>query len=158
LPTAERRVLVLLEAAHAAMAEADERADARRARLDEAIAYLGEARQRPPTIWAGDVLLGLALALDRAGDRAASDVVLADAHRGKRAPRADAARYLASADDALALAALAAEGDDRPGALKTWEAWLASPAARGAWAAPARARLRSLDKAAPAPAPKGRRR
>ncbi len=47
------------------------------AQLDEAIAYLREARQRPPTQLAGDVLLSLALALDRAGV----------ARRGRRHPR-----------------------------------------------------------------------
>ncbi len=149
LASAERRVVVLLEAAHAAMAIDDDfagREGARRGHLEEAVAYLREARLRPPTIWTGDVLFGLAIALDRAGDRAASDAVLAEAHRTGRAPRADAPRYLARADDAIALTAIAAEGDDRAGAARSWEAWLATPAGRGPWAAAAQARLEALKK------------
>ncbi|WP_437876483.1 hypothetical protein [Sorangium sp. So ce513] len=47
-----------------------------RADLDEAIAYLREARQRAQSQLARDVTLSLALVLDRAGDRAQADAAL----------------------------------------------------------------------------------
>lgn len=163
LPTADRRVSVLLEAAHASM-DAEGRAASGKtdaAHLDEAIAYLREARQRPPTQYAGDVLLSLGLALDRAGQKDQAEAVLAEVARtGARpggagavaaGPRA-ALDYLAAPEDRLALEALAAEGNDRAAAIKAWEAFLAGPAGKGAWAAPARARLDQLRKGGGKPA------
>jgi tetratricopeptide (TPR) repeat protein len=159
LATADRRALVLLEAAWAAMdVDADAPEAARRGRLDEAMAYLAEARRRPPTAWTGDVLFALAIALDRSGDRAGSDGVLADAARSRRAPSANAARYVTRAEDAIAVGAIAAEQGDRADAAKAWEAWLATSAGRGPWAASGRARLEALRKAAVAPKHKGSRR
>ncbi|WP_437855598.1 hypothetical protein [Sorangium sp. So ce363] len=91
LGTADQRALVLLEAAHLSMATAGAAsvadASARppagahgeaaaRGDLDEAIAYLREARLRAQTQLARDVTLSLALALDRAGDKAQADAAL----------------------------------------------------------------------------------
>ncbi|WP_437529557.1 hypothetical protein WME79_47985 [Sorangium sp. So ce726] len=91
LGTADQRALVLLEAAHLSMATAGaaSAADASarppagahgeaaaRGDLDEAIAYLREARLRAQTQLARDVTLSLALALDRAGDKAQADAAL----------------------------------------------------------------------------------
>ncbi len=164
LPTADRRVAVLLEAAHASM-ESEGRATSGKAgeaaRLEEAVAYLREARQRPPTQYAGDVLLSLGLALDRAGQHDQAEAVLADVARtGARPGGAGAAAagpraaldYLAAPEDRLALEALAAEGSDRAAAIKAWEAFLAGPGGKGAWAAAARARLDQLRKGGGKPA------
>ncbi|WP_437762732.1 hypothetical protein WMF27_44725 [Sorangium sp. So ce281] len=99
LGTADRRALVLLEAAHLSMATAGaasvagasarpptsahrdahrdaHREAAARGDLDEAIAYLREARLRAQTQLARDVTLSLALALDRSGDKAQADAAL----------------------------------------------------------------------------------
>lgn len=148
LAPSSRRVEVLLEAALLAMAD-EARPPA--ARADEAIAYLREARQRPGSPLAGDVLVALALALDRAGDRVQADATLADVRRGSARPLG--ARYLAAPEDGLALAALAAERFDAGAAAKQWEAFLGGHGGRGAWAAEAKARLERL-RHGEAPAPK----
>lgn len=145
LATADRRVLVLLEAAHVSMAVAAKTAAATpgsKPALDEAIAYLREARQRPPTALTNDVLVSLALALDRTGERVQADAVLADAHP----PSADARPapdYLAVPEDKLCLDALVAPTAD---AAKHWEAYLATSAGKGPFAAAARARLDGAKK------------
>lgn len=180
LSSTELRVSVLLEAAHASMAaysadpEKDagdapaiktdaKAADAKPNPLDEAIAYLREAKQRPPTMLANDVALALVLALDRAGEREAADAALADAHRTGARVRKSTLDYLSSADEKLALEALVLEGSDRAAAVKSWEAYLATPAGKGPWATAARARLDALKrgggkvKKAPAAAPPGKR-
>ncbi|AUX48757.1 hypothetical protein SOCE26_102980 [Sorangium cellulosum] len=195
LATADQRALVLLEAAHLSMAAAggapasppagaasapppagstpaSPPAEGAGAGLDEAIAYLREARHRAQTQLARDVTLSLALALDRAGDRAQADAALEgaaaaveagaaraiDAHAGAAAREhaADdaagaAARlrtvdYLASPDDRLALEALALERTAAAAAIERWEAYLSGAGGRGPWAASARARLDALRK------------
>jgi tetratricopeptide (TPR) repeat protein len=171
LGTTDRRVSVLLEAAHASMAAEGAggapptlselaRAPAPpagtaatptgsaplRPRLDEAIAYLREARQRPPTQLAGDVLLSLALALDRAGSREEANATLTEAERAGARLRSGQLAYLATAEDRAALDALAVESSDRVAAQKGWEAYLAGPGGKGPWAPAARARLEALKK------------
>lgn len=162
LATVDRRVSVLLEAAHVSMASegaggapptADElvkgervRRASHRARLDEAIAYLREARQRPPTQLVGDVLLSLALALDRAGSREEADATMAEAERAGARLHSGTLEYLATTEDRAALDALADESSDRAAAQKAWESYLAGPGGTGAWAAAARARLDALRK------------
>jgi tetratricopeptide (TPR) repeat protein len=160
LPHADRRVSVLLEAAHVSMAaEALPHGDApARPRLDEAIAYLREARQRPPTQLSGDVLLSLALVLDRAGDKVQADAALGDAHRmGAELRPGDGAgnppvgtaavlEYLGVTADQSALQALSLEATDRPRAIKSWETFLASQGAGSPWVAAARMRLDQLRK------------
>jgi tetratricopeptide (TPR) repeat protein len=153
LGAADQRVLVLLEAAHVSMAVEAARVAASsgkdaRPRLDEAAAYLREARQRPPTALSGDALLSLVLVLDRNGDRIQADAALADALRTGVQLHAKAPEYLALAEDKLCLEALAAEG---AAAAKLWESYLAGPGGKGPWAAPARARLEALTKAPRAP-------
>lgn len=172
LSSTDRRVSVLLEAAHVSMASEGMGGAVRtagelvnperptnavtmgralpipqhRARLDEAIAYLREARQRPPTQLVGDVLLSLALALDRAGAKEEADATMAEAERAGARLRTGALEYLATAEDRAALEALAIESSDRAAAQKAWESYLAGPAGKGAWAAAARARLDALRK------------
>jgi len=174
LSSTERRVSVLLEAAHASMAAHAAEGDKAEAKasdakaladkaspLDEAIAYLREAKQRPPTQLTNDVALSLVLALDRAGERDQADAALADAHRSGARVRSSSLDYLSSTDEKLALEALVLEGSDRTAAMKSWEAYLATPAGKGPWAVAARARLDALKrgggkvvKAAIAPAKK----
>lgn len=157
LSSTEVRVSVLLEAAHASMAaysanperetsaKSDSKgADLKASPLDEAIAYLREAKQRPPTMLANDVALALVLALDRAGEREAADAALADAHRSGARVRRSSLDYLSSTDERIALEALAQQGSDRAAAIKLWEAYLATPAGKGPWGTAARARLDAL--------------
>lgn len=155
LPSTELRVSVLLEAAHASMAAhaadpskagADEKGGAKASPLDEAIAYLREAKQRPPTLLANDVTLALVLALDRAGEREAADAALADAHRTGARVRRSQLDYLSVSDEKIALEALVQEGSDGAAAIKSWEAYLATPAGKGPWATAARARLDALKR------------
>ena len=169
----DRRVSVLLEAAHLSMtAEGAAGALVRtgdlakpkaapRPRLDEAIAYLREARQRPPTQLTSDVLLSLALTLDRAGAREEADAVLIEAQRTGAKLRSGPLSYLVAPEDRAALEALSAEGSDRAAAQKAWEAYLAGPGGKGPWAGAARARLELLrrggaraKKAGPRPRPR----
>jgi tetratricopeptide (TPR) repeat protein len=168
LGTPDRRVSVLIEAAHLSMAAeaagtaatpGDVGTKGARAPLDEAAAYLREARQRPATSLAGDVLLSLALVLDRAGLREQADAALVEAQRSGDADRFRSTSgkprspdYLAVPEDALAIAALAAEGRDRGEAQRGWEAFLAGPGGKGAWAAAAKARLDAAKKGGPAKA------
>lgn len=143
LASADRRVSVLLEAAHVSMAVATRTRPAAGSRpsLDEAIAYLREARQRPPTALVNDVLVSLALALDRSGDRVQADAVLADARALQL--RAGSPPYLVAAEDKVCLDALIAAPVD---AAKLWEAYLAGPGGKGPWAAAARGRLDAAKK------------
>lgn len=159
LSSTERRVSVLLEAAHASMAaitnDQEEKAPAGKDKiadslkaspLDEAIAYLREAKQRPPTLLANDVALTLVLALDRAGEREAAEAALADAHRTGARVRQSTLDYLSSNEEKLALEALVQEGSDRAAAMKSWEAYLQTAAGKGPFAATARARLDALKR------------
>ena len=161
LGSSDRRVAVLLEAAHVSMAVAATRASSgatapaeapstepKRAPLDEAAAYLREARQRPPSALSGDVLLSLVLVLDRNGDRVQADAALADARASGVRLRAGGPSYLAAVEDKACLEALAAEG---AAAAKSWETYLAGPGGKTPWAASARARLEAAKKA-PRPA------
>jgi tetratricopeptide (TPR) repeat protein len=152
LGTGERRIAVLLEAAHVSMAveaahaaspEAAAKADAR-PRLDEAAAYLREARQRPPTALSGDVILSLVLVLDRKGERVEADAALGDALRSGVRLRAGTLDYLAASEDRACLEALTSDG---PAAVKLWEGYLAGSGGKGPWAAAARARLEAARKA-----------
>jgi tetratricopeptide (TPR) repeat protein len=158
LGAADRRVAVLLEAAYVSMTVAAAKASqpekgkdkpaADKPSLDEAIAYLREARQRPPTALTGDVLLSLVLVLDRNGDRVQADAALADARAEGVHLRAGAPDYLVSDEDKPYLEALASEG---AASVKLWETYLAGSGGKGPWAKAARARLEAAKKA-PRPA------
>lgn len=159
LATADRRVLVLLEAAHAFMTVAGTRstgdstgpgatARAKPAEpaLDEAVAYLREARGRPPTQLAGDVLLSLALVLDRTGNRDEANATLAAADRMSTQVRGNALGYVAAPEDGVALEALALEASDPAAAQRGWEAYLAGPGGKGPWRTAARRRVDLLKR------------
>jgi tetratricopeptide (TPR) repeat protein len=137
--SATERALALIEAADVSMAVA---AGSPPARLDEAVAYLREARLRAPSELAADASLALALALDRAGDHAASDAALSEGARAGARVRAFA--FLAAPEDQIAIEALALEPGDKAGAQKKWEAFLAGAGGHGPWAATARARVDGL--------------
>ncbi|WP_437287869.1 hypothetical protein [Sorangium sp. So ce406] len=163
LGTADQRALVLLEAAHLSMAAAGAaagaaastadagakpqggaRGEGARADLDEAIAYLREARQRSQSQLARDVTLSLALALDRAGDRAQADAALEGEVAGA-APEATRAR---AADPHAGAAARARAAGQQAGAAAQAADPHAGAAAREHAAddlASAAARLRSVD-------------
>lgn len=146
LAPADRRILVLLEAAHVSMAVAGKTpstAAGSKPSLDEALAYLREARQRPPTARANDVLVSLALVLDRSGDRVQADAVLADAHAPSAETQPASLEYLVMAEDKVCLDALLAGPAD---AAKLWESYLAGPGGKGPWASAARARLDAAKK------------
>jgi tetratricopeptide (TPR) repeat protein len=145
LPTNERRIGVLLEAAFTSMAIEGAKA-AGQARADEAIGYLREARQRPPSGLTQDVLVALALALDRGGERAQADVMLSEAARSSTRARGDAPSYVSAPEDRLAIEGIALESTDRDAALKSWEAYLGSAGGRSAWVAAARGRIDALRK------------
>ncbi|CAN99063.1 hypothetical protein sce8891 [Sorangium cellulosum So ce56] len=193
LGTADQRALVLLEAAHLSMATAgaasvadasarppagahrDAHGEATaRGDLDEAIAYLREARLRAQTQLARDVTLSLALALDRSGDKAQADAALEgdaaalEVARGRAEDRSAGAaarertaddlasaaarlrtvEYLAVPEDRLALEALALERAMTAAAIARWEAYLSGAGGQGPWAPAARARLDALRRGA----------
>ena len=112
------------------------------ARLDEALAYLREARLRAPNELSGAASLALALALDRAGDHAASDAALFEGARA--GARVRVFNFLAAPEDQLAIEALALEPGDKAGAQKKWETFLVGAGGHGPWASAARARLDAL--------------
>lgn len=148
LGSADRATQVLLEAAHLAIADArvaETRALAT-AGLEEALAYLREARQRPPTRLAGDVLVSLALVLDRTGDRAQADAVLADARRGD-VRLAEGVDYVTLEEDKLALEALVLEGTDRAAAARAWRRHLDGPGGQAPWVDASRRRFDETGRA-----------
>lgn len=173
LGSTDRRVLVMLEAAHLSMTAegaggppspgelAKPRVTPRR-HLDEAAAYLREAQQLPPSALSGEVMLSLALVLDRSGAREEADAMLAEAVRGGvkvRAGSPGSLGYVAAPEDRAALEALSAEGSDRAAAIKGWEAYLGGAGGKGPWAAAAKARLDVLKKGGGGrAAPKGKAR
>lgn len=160
----DRRITVLLEAAYVSMAVATTHLFAetfgaptssaqakgasgkteRKAPLDEAVAYLREARQRPPTALSGDVLLSLVLVLDRNGDRTGADAALTDARTEGVHLHPGAPEYLVTTDDKPCLEALAADG---AASAKLWETYLQGPSGKGPWAQAAKARLEAAKKA-----------
>lgn len=163
LPDDSQRVGVLLEAAHASMAEAATLpaspgaappsldtvgAPTRASLLEEAIAYLREARRLPNTELGGDVLLSLALTLDRAGRGPQADALLVEGARIGATARAGTPDYLAATDDKLLLEGLALAPTDVKAAREKFEAYVAGG---GVWAEAAQRRSSKL--AAPAAKP-----
>jgi tetratricopeptide (TPR) repeat protein len=151
----DERSRVLLEAALVAFAVEGEKGQAPQKRPDggveipprisEALAYLREARQKQSVLSAA-VTLALALALDRAGDRTQADAMLAEAIRAGARMDGLLEPLVFDAGDKLALEAMSLESVDRPEAMKKWEAYLASPAGKGPFAAPAKGRLEALKR------------
>lgn len=149
----------LVEAGLASMAAG--RSDGERVPV-EAVAFLREARAVPANPIVAETALALALALDRAGDAPGAAAQLADAVRlGVSAERV--AELAADPAEALALAALAAEGGDRAAAIAAWDRFLeAAPSSRDRAAAERRrdalrGSSRPRDGARPAATPPRRR-
>lgn len=159
LANPDREVAVLLEAAHLSMAVVGDAATPENpvssASLDEALAYLREARTKPATQYRGDVLWSLALIVDRADQKENADALLREAAQTGARLRVDSLDYAAHASDIDALGALAAELADRASAVSRWEAFLASADGKGPWAKAAKRRLDALRRDAPK-APKAR--
>jgi hypothetical protein len=148
LPTPALQVLALLEAAHASMTVEGAKASRTSARLDEAIAYLREAEQRAAsTGLEADVLLSLALVLDRGGDRAQADAALAEAGRVGAASRRAPFPWIAATADGIALEALALELSDRAVASRKWQDYTAAAGGTSPWIAAAHARRTALGAA-----------
>ncbi len=141
--------------------------------LDEAIGYLTEARRRGSPPGFGDyVPAALALALDRQGRDEEARGVAAEAGGpwslfprvegvtdkphggdGRAAPTARGKAPAPSAQPVLpageihAMVAMLAERDDPSLAREQWQAFLASPAGKGPWAAHAKRHLAALGSA-----------
>lgn len=148
----EARVRVLLEAGLAAMAAEGAKPEAREPkatepprRIAEALAFLREAKQKESSLQP-EVLLVLSLALDRAGERAQADTTLGEAVRAGVQAGGASSSMVADPNDKLALDALAAEQGKTADAVKAWEAYLATPAGKGPFAAAAKARLEAVKR------------
>jgi tetratricopeptide (TPR) repeat protein len=158
LPDNGQRVAVLLEAAHVSMAEAAARpmrpaapaapsaapVETRESLLAEAIAYLREARQVPNTHLTGDVILSLALTLDRADRLTQADALLIEVARTGATARPGTPEYLVEADDKLLIDALALSSTDPKAARGKLEAYLASGSGQGAWNEAAQKRMNKI--------------
>lgn len=149
LANPDREVAVLLEAAHVAMAApapAGSEGASSIAGLDEAAAYLREARARPATQYKGDVSWSLALVVDRTGQKENADALVSEARRSGARLHPAGIDYVASDGDLDALAALAKETDEPANAAAHWAAFLAGPGGKGPWAKAASRRLEALRK------------
>jgi tetratricopeptide (TPR) repeat protein len=146
LPGAEARARVLLEAARRALASGP-------AGLDEAVAWLREARRAGSRERLGEVLATLALALDRAGSHAETAALLGDARRAGL--RASVAGATGATGERLAAQALALEAMAPAAARRAWDAYAATG---GPWAAHARAHLAALAARAQGKSPQGKKR
>lgn len=123
--------------------------------LDDAAAMLREARRDAQDSMHVLAVVGLALALDRAGAVDASRAVLETRLRADVRPMLDdpkvrtALKNAAAEPELDALRAMAAEAVDPGAAREAWRAYLDGPAGRGPWAEHARARMGARPKAAP---------
>ncbi len=118
------------------------------AAIDDAVAMLRQSRRDAQEAMLGASVVALALALDRAGQHDEAKAVLAELGRPltKTVNRAvfddprvtEALRDAGSANEAFALAALAAEGEDAPFARDTWRKYQEGPSGKGPWAEHAR--------------------
>ncbi|AKV02523.1 hypothetical protein AKJ09_09186 [Labilithrix luteola] len=108
--------------------------------IDAAVAMLKQARRDSQDALQVASVVGLALALDRAGQRDEAKAVLAERVRdGAKALLKDA-RVLGALSDAGvpeesdALAGMALEGVDAAGAREAWKKYLDGPGGKGPWA------------------------
>jgi len=138
------RARVLLEAAHASMAQGATTGGDRKRGLDEALAYLREASRDGHHALRQDVALSLTLTLERAGRSAQADAILNEQRGTSHWARRHQAPYLANPDDLHWLRALAQQADNPGAAAEHYQAYLDSPSGSGAYAAIAQARLRTL--------------
>lgn len=115
--------------------------------VDDAVAMLRQARRDAQDAMQVAAVVGLALALDRAGQPEAARAVLAERIRSDpKAPLGDARVLEALADagvahEASALLATALEAVDAAAAREAWRKYVDGPGGKGPWAEHARARL-----------------
>jgi tetratricopeptide (TPR) repeat protein len=114
--------------------------------VEEAVTILREARKNSQDVVQRVANLGLALALDRAGERAEALMVLAERpHENAVAlvvdPAAIEAMGPASSVERTALVALALEATDPAAARSSWSTFLDGPGGEGPWAEHARRHL-----------------
>ena len=111
------------------------------AALDDAIAFLREAKRVSASD--GAVLAALALALDRRGmnEEAASVAIEASRRLEQNANSVED-----TTGEAIAAVALVSEATDRASAIRGWERYLQGDGAKGPWADHARRRLDALKK------------
>lgn len=153
LPRPLDGVLVLLEAAHTAMASASTSATPD---LTEAVTFAREATRLARGEVKLDAALTLALVLDRSGQPAAADAVLGETTATEAWP-SDRTPDVVDATDADALAALALERVAPADARHRWERFLAKVPETHPWARAARARVARLGSALPGGSRKRRR-
>jgi len=132
--------------------------------VDDAVAMLRQARREAQDALQLASVVGLALALDRAGQRDEAKAVLGERVRDGakpvlRDPRVvDALADAGVAHEGDALLATALEPSDPPGAREAWKRFLDGAGGKGPWAEHARAHEGAAAKArAPAAAPKDAR-
>ena len=139
--------------------------------VDDAVAMLRQARREAQDAMQLAAVVGLALALDRAGQKDEAKAVLAERVCADAKPVLKDARVLEAladagvAQEADALLATALEPSDPPGAREAWKRYLEGAGGRGPWADHARAhegasggaRPHADSRPASAPAPKDRR-
>jgi tetratricopeptide (TPR) repeat protein len=141
LPAGRDRARVLLEAAHTSMAIERERD---KPNLDEALAYLREARRDRHHAYELDLALSLVLTLDRAGKREQADALLAELPQVASWATFEQLSYLAAPADREALRALALEASAPEAAAASYRVFLAQAGAQGPWHARAQERLDRL--------------
>lgn len=135
LPTPEERVRTFVEAAELAFSLGP-------LALDDAIAFLGEARQLGVRDLEWRVASELALALDRRGAKDEVLGLVAElARRFRKEAKADAS---SENREAQAAAALVLEAFDARLAIEAWERYVTSARARGAWKEHAEKHVESL--------------
>jgi tetratricopeptide (TPR) repeat protein len=135
--------------------------------VDDAVAMLRQARRDAQDAMQIASVVGLALALDRAGQRDEARAILAERIRGDVQPMLADERVVAALVDAGvpheadALRAVALEVTSAPLAREAWRAFLAGGGGKGPWAEHARARSAATgggNGAAAKPPPGGRAR
>lgn len=137
LPTPEDRVRTFIEAAELAFAVGP-------AGLDDAVAFLGEAKQLGVRDLEWRVGSELALAFDRRGAKEeAAGLVSELSRRFRKEAKADAS---SENREAQAAAALVLEAFDSRLAAETWERYAASLRGRGPWVEHAERRIESLKR------------
>lgn len=132
--------------------------------VDDAVAMLRQARREAQDALQLASVVGLALALDRSGQKEEAKAVLAERVREgvkpvlKDARVVDALADAGVAQEAEALLGMALEPTDPAGAREAWRRFLEGAGGKGPWAEHARAREGTAGTKPRAPAPKDARR
>jgi Tfp pilus assembly protein PilF len=149
LPSRSTRAEVLLQAAHLAMATAAREPDRTARHLVEALAYLREAARDPHQAHRLHIALSLVLALDRAGQRAQANAVLAEQRATAAWAKRSSTDTLAPPEDLDALRALALEQAQPVQAAGHWKRYLDAVGPDHPFRKAAKGRLAGLSKPKP---------